>query len=1044
MIMNQIIMGAMKRVNIISLLASMLLAFSAINVGAQTGISITGVVKDIYGEPIPGVVLTVNHKPIYMTEEDGSFKTITSNNAEIVFSLTGYKQVTKKASSQMTVVLEEDAHKLAELVNLGYTKQYREVLSDAVSTTSEKELSKSPYPRLHQLMTGRLSGMTLLQSGFEPCYESSSCYIRGFGTLHHTGMSIIIDGLPYENYVGDIIHRISPEEVESISLIKDGASQAVYGIRGANGLIVINTKRGSTGRFKFNVGFSETLEKPSYINHQFDSYTYATLRNQAAENDGLGKYNYFSQETLDAFKKGDDILYPDNDWVKLYMRNLSQMQRLSFDASGGSSNVRYFTNINVLHQGGFWNTDPAQTKYDANNNKFRVNFRSNVDVRINNWISLEMNLAGSVVKSHAPGSGVGSNGSIYTWMTGTAPTVYGPLTPKIIDSDGETVLMESGKVIATVNMSNSPYGYLNRSGYNNNTNTNIYGNSALKFDLSFLTPGLWAGARLGYLSYFTATLVTSQNYERYYRDSDWTTLNFVRLGTTEDTALAYSKSQSLYAYMSYKTEAGYTRDFGKHHLNAYAYGTYQSHDDITGNYGSTYDFRRIYSGMEVLYDFDKRYAVKLATGYSASDYFPEKTRFIWTPGVSAAWIISNESFVKNHAPWLSLFKLRASYAITGNDNTGYDRYAYKDQVSSATGGHLGYLEYNTTESVYGNYSLSPEKVTKKNFGIDLGIANQLSVSFDLYKAYMNDGLIRSTTKIPEYQGVALASYPVINMGEYENHGWELSVGYNKRINKDWYVYANGWLTHNENKVLYTGEIARDESYVYPYHTDGFPIGQTWGYLVDYSNGNGLFNFQEEIDNWPTYSFGTPRLGDIRYKDLNEDGTIDEKDLFPIGHGSQPHYTFSLDLGLKYKRFELSMLFYGVADYIRNYVSTYTQQTYGDGYYTESHLYAWTPEKWANHERIIFPALSTLSTTNSQTSNFFFKDASFIRLKNIEVSYELPKKWSSRLGSSQARVYADFENPLLFDKMDTKDTPVEGSVTDFPYYRMYRIGVKVSF
>ena len=1018
--------------------AALLLLGASLQVNAQD-ISVAGTVKDVYGNPLPGVIVSANHKDLYITDKNGQYTAKVDKSSDLEFKLLGFKPTSVKASSQLDVVLEDDAHSLAETVNIGLVKQGREVLSDAVSTASGEKLEKSLMSRLQGTFSGMFSGLTTMESTFEPAYETLNMYIRGYSTFHGGVASVVIDGVLYDSFAHDILYRISPEEIESVSILKDGASQAIYGVKGADGLIVINTKRGTPGKLKVGVNISETVQTPTTKIRSFDSYTFAGLRNQAAVNDGLGEYRFFSQEVLDGFKAGGSDLYPNTDWYDMLVRDFSNQQRISLDATGGNETVRFYSNFNVARQGSFWNTD--QSDYKSDNEKYRINFRSNVDIKVNKYISLWANLAGSIVKSHTPANDVSYNGTIYSMIISMPSYIYGPVTPTIYDSEGN-VIDEGGEVITTANINASPYGLLNRSGYSNETNTNIYGQAGLNVDLSFLTPGLWVGGSVGYLSYINSVMATTQNYARFIRDDDWSDLKFTQYGTTINDDLVYGKGTALYGYLSYKAEAGWQRDFGKHHLNAHAYATYQEFDNFAG--GATYDFRRVYSGGELAYDFDKRYAVKLSTGYSGSDYFPRKTRFIWTPGVSAAWIASNESFVKENAPWLSLLKIRGSYAVTGNDATGFDRYAYKDQVTSTAGGKIPYLGYYTNESVYGNPNLEPEKIHKTNLGIDLGVANQFQVSFDVFKEKLNNGVTSSTTKVPLYQGIPLGAYPITNIGEFENKGWELSVSYRKRFNSDFGLFVAGHLDYSKNKVIYIGETAFDDTYAYKYHSEGYPLGQSWGYLTDYSNGNGLYNFQDEIEAGPKYSFGTPRLGDIKYKDLNGDGVIDEKDLAPIGNGSLPKYNFAFNVGFNIKNFEVNLLFQGLAGYKRNYSELFTFQSSYDGIFTESHKSAWTAEKWLNDEEIGFPALSTTATTNLQTNDYLLKDASFLRLKTAEIAYNMPKKVCDFLNASAFKVYLSGQNLFTIDGMKTKDTPVEGSCSSFPVYRMYRLGINLTF
>lgn len=1020
--------------------AALLLLGASMQVKAQD-ISVAGTVRDIYGNPLPGVIVSSNHKDLYITDKNGQYTAKVNKSGELEFSLLGFKPTSVKASSQMEVTLEDDAHNLAENVNIGLSKQSREVLSDAVSTAHGEKLGRSLMTRLQGTFSGMFSGLTTMETTFEPAYESLNMYVRGYSTFHGGIASVVIDGILYDSFAHDILYRISPEEIESVSILKDGASQAIYGVKGADGLIVINTKRGTPGKLKVGVNISETVQVPTTRIHSFDSYTFANLRNQAAVNDGLGEYHIFSKEAVEGFKDGGSDLYPNTNWYDMLVRDFSNQQRIALDATGGNENVRFYSNFNVLRQGSFWNSD--QTAYKADNEKYRINFRSNVDVKINNYISLWANLAGSIVRAHTPGGAVDCNGTLYSIITGMPSFIYGPVTPAVYDNDGN-VIEAGGEVVTTPNINFSPYGFLNRTGYNNEMNTNIYGQAGLKFDLSFLTPGLWAGGSVGYLSYINSITSNTQDYARYIREDDWSDLRFTHYGTTINTNLTYSKGTALYGYFSYKGEAGWQRDFGRHHLNANAYMTYQVFDNLAG--GATYDFRRVYSGAEVAYDFDKRYAVKLSTGYSGSDYFPRKTRFVWTPGVSAAWIASNEGFVKENVPWLSLLKVRGSYAVTGNDATGFDRYAYKDQVNSTAGGKIPYLEYYTNESVYGNPNLEPEKIYKTNVGIDLGIANQFQVSFDVFKEKLNNGVIKSTSKVPLYQGIPLGAYPITNMGEFENKGWELSVSYRKRFNSDFGLFLAGHLDYSKNKVIYVGETAYNDTYAYRYRTEGYPVGQSWGYLTDYSNGNGngLYNFQDEIEAGPKYSFGTPRLGDIKYKDLNGDGVIDEKDMAPLGNGSLPKYNFAFNVGFNLKNFEVNLLFQGLGGYKRNYSELFTFQSAYDGVFTESHKSAWTAEKWLNDEEIGFPALSTTATTNLQTNDYLLKDASFLRLKTAEISYKMPKKVCDFLNASAFKVYLSGQNLFTIDGMKTNDTPVEGTCSAFPVYRMYRLGINLTF
>lgn len=979
---------------------------------------------------------------MYITDYEGKFHfDLDQSNTTLTFTLAGYKIQTKDTGKDVVIVMEEDAHLTAETVNLGFSVQSREVLSNAVSTVSGKTLEKSLIPRLQGTFSGHMSGLTTIGGSFQPNYETVAMYIRGLSTFHGGQAGIVIDGILYDSYSQDILYQITPEEVSSITVLKDGASQALYGLRGANGLIVVSTKRGVPGKLKLNVTLDETIQEPSYKPIFINSVTHATLKNQAAYNDGLGENYYYSEEQIGKFRAGNDSLYPNTNWHDMLFRRASHMQRIGVDATGGSDIVRYYANVNMLHQGSFYHTD--QEDYNSNNYLYRINIRTNVDINITKYLTGYINMAGNILRGNEPYGRDGSgNNAIYNLSYYMPSTLFGPVTPVIFDDEGK-VKDPGGEVITTNKIGTSPYGMLNRSGYYTQTNTNIYGQTGFNLDMSFLTPGLSIGGNVGYLSNISSYLSTTQNYARFTRDDDWSKLIFKQHGTTQNTDLAYAKNQSLYGYMSYKGEVAYKRDFGAHHVNSILFGIFQELDDNTANIDATYDFRRIYSGLGVQYDYDKRYALKFDLGYSGSDYFPSGNRFLWTPGVSIAWIASNEGFIKNSLPWLTMLKPYFSYAITGNDATGMDRYGYIDQVTMGSG-IVRYLDYNTTETSFGNSNLRPESIKKYNIGVNLGIANQLSLSADYFKEKMDNGIYRSTSLTPSFQGIPLNAFPATNFAEYENKGFEIELNYLKRLNKDWTFNLGGSLSYNKNIAINAAETPNDNSYAYPYRIEGYPVGQSFGYLVDYSNGNGMFNTQEELEGAPVYSFGTPRLGDLKYQDLNNDKTIDEKDMAPIGNGSLPRYFYGVTGGFSYRNIELSFLFQGVADYYRDFYSLAVNESLGEGRYSENHLNAWSEERWLKGEKISYPAISTSRSVSAQNSDFFFKNASFIRLKNIEMSYSLPMKISKTVGAKSLKFILGGQNLFTIDKINSKDMPVEGNYGAFPIYRMYRISIRAQF
>ena len=1006
----------------------------------EEGILVKGTVKDSYGQSLPGVIVTSEDGQVKTaTDMNGDFSLVSAGGGKLTFTLVGYKRTVQSVRETLTVVMKESILRPEETIYLGHTTQKRVTFAGAISAVDGETLGKSLYSRLQGTLMGRLSGLTTMETASQPSSETVNLHVRGYSTLHGSDAGIVIDGIYYDTYSIDLLYRISPMDIESVTILKDGASQALYGIQGARGVIVITTKRGREGKPKIDVQVDEIMQqadtKPLFIN----SATYATLRNQAAENDGLGKNYYFTDEQIEKFRAGNDPLYPNNNWRKMFMRNLSHMQRAGVSVSGGSKHVKYYTNVNVAHQGGFWHTD--QKKYNSNNDLVKANMRANVDVRLNQYLSAYLNMAGNIVRRHDPYANTQSgNEQVYTALFTAPPTLYGPTTPLEYDEHGN-MTESSDQVTVTERMSQSPYGMLNRSGYYTQTNTNIYSQFGLKLDLSFLTPGLSLSGKVGYLSYTTASMATTQQYVRYRRTDNWDELAFVQQGTTENTELAYSKNVAMYSYLSYQGAVNYARNFGRHRLKGMAFGIYQSY---THN-ASTYDYNRLTSGIDLQYSYDDRYAVTFDLGLSGSDQFVGSHRFMLTPGVSVAYILSNESFVKNRLPWLSLLKPRFSYARTGNDNLGLGRYSYDDRMDFRKGGSVGYLQYLTTESAFGNAGLEAEKVRKLNVGVDVGLFEDFTLSVDFFKDKTLNGVARSTEEVPSYQGIDLGKFPGTNLAQYENKGYEIELAYQKRLNKDWTLRVGGFVAYNKNKVIYTGETSKGEGYVYPYRTQGFSYGQQFGYLVDYSNGNGMFNFQSDIDHSGlTYSFGKPRVGDLIYRDLNGDKVIDEKDQAPIGDGALPRYYYGISGWFACKNIELSFLLQGTGGYKRLVSGMGVYETSNEGVFGSNHLHAWTEERWNNNEEILYPALSTTTSTNHKGSDFFLYDRSYLRLRNLEVAYTLPDHVSRMISARNIKVVLGGQNLFTISHMKTDDFGPEGNYSSYPAFRMYSIGVRAEF
>lgn len=1014
---------------------------------------INGVVNDSHGKPIDGVAITTfNGKNKAVTGRDGQYTlNIEDNSSLVVFSYPGYRSQTVPVGNESLINISlqrAETYDLDETVFFGFSSQKKGDISGAVSRVKGKELESSPTANLSQSFAGRISGLYTYESYSEPSRAETTLRARGVNSIRANTPLIVIDGFPYDYDSNQIFEYISASEVESITLLKDASTQALYGIQGANGVLVITTKRGAQGKLKIDVKLDQTFEqtstKPTFVN----SADFVQLRNQAGYNDGNGEYHYFSERDVANFISGEyPDYYPNNNWREMFMKDFAHMQRANINLTGGNNRAVFYTNMNVMHQGGLWKTD--QTKYKSNNDFLWVNFRSNVDVKLNQFLSASLNLSGNIKSERTPSGRIeyGQFASAVYYRMYTIPSyVYGPVTPEVVDPVSGEIIVPGGEVTATTTEPVSAYSVINRMGYSKYTKTNVYAQFALKADLGFITEGLNLAGYFGYQANAQNVLYNWQEFEAWRRTDYFDELSFVRNGTSENTPLAQGKGGHFYYNLNFKGILDYKRSFGNHNVSGMAYAFYQNLNKADGGSPALLPYKRLTAGVEATYNYADRYFLKLNASYSGSEQYSPENRFAFVPAVSAAWVVSNESFMDN-AEWLSHLKLRASYGKAANDRSGLGRYVYLDNITLTQGAHIGYLGYNVTEGQAANPEIEPEISVKQNYGIDFSLFNNLAVSMDVFKERMENMVAGGTSITPSYQGIPLGNFPQVNSGIFENKGFEVTLDYTKAINSDLSFNIGGWLAYTENKVIYSDESERADDYVYRKRTEGFSWGQEFGYIVDKSNGNGYFNSQQELDESNlVYEIGNPRVGYLKYHDLNSDGIINEKDQAPLGFGGVPRYTYAFHGKVNYKNFDLSFLFQGVADYYRIHGgSVFGRGEWRfDGVYGDIHRNAWTAERYANGDKITFPALSVSSNSNHVTSDFYMEDKSYLRLKNLELGFTFPKSVSRLISADKIRLYVSGQNLFTWHKLDSDEYGPEGNYESIPVFRLYNVGLSVNF
>lgn len=712
------------------------------------------------------------------------------------------------------------------------------------------------------------------------------------------------------------------------------------------------------------------------------------------------------------------------------------MQRAAVDVQGGNGRVRYYTNINFMHTGGTYKAEDNAYRlkanaYNPNDNFMTFSFRSNVFAQLNQKLEATIHLAGNIKREHHPHGGYLTD--IYPHLFTIPATVYGPFTPHDANAN-----YPAGQVIVTRSENDSPYGMVNRTGFNDMTITNVYANMGLAYDLSSLLPGLKLSGNMGYKSYTVKDNIASTKYSRFIPNGI-EPLDFVQQGSDENTPLTYSNGYDQFYDMAFRAAVSYERNFGKHYVNVFAHGMFQKAE--LNSHALPYKY--IISAIDADYSFAQRYMARLVLGYSGSQQFAPNKRWFLTPAVSLAWNFGSESFLRS-AKWLTAGKLRMSYGVVANDRAGLSRYAFDDYVQIDAGGPIGYYHYIYSEQATGNKSLAPERLRKLNVGLDLSIGRMVDFTADLYEERTDNLLINDLGNRFLFQGVPMKNYPKTNTGSYVNRGIELTLGVHKQVNRNFSFNVQGFFNQAVNKVLYSGEVGLGDDYLSPYREKGYAVGTRFGYLVDKSNGNGIYNFAEEITQGPLYSFGTPRVGDLKYKDLNGDHMIDDKDKVAITRGWLPAFTYGANISLSYKQFDFSMLLQGVGKWEDYLDGLGMDEALYDGVFTKIHTQAWTQEKWNNDQPISYPALSTQSTTNRQPNNYFVVNRAFLRLKTIELAYRFRAQWMSAIKLTGLRLVLNAQNLITWHHLKKYGIGPEGTAVSVPMHKVFNIGVRASF
>ena len=1039
-------------------------------------ITVSGTVLDkTTNDPLIGVSVVVKGvaNAGTITDMDGKFTLkLPYAEAPLVFSYLGYQpqEIVPGAKKELTVLLQEDTKALQEVVVVGYTKQRKETMIGSVATITTKDLTQSPTANINNALAGRLPGLIVNQyAGGEPGVDQSELFIRGKATYGNQSAIVIVDGIERD------MSYLAPDEIETFTILKDASATAAYGIRGANGVIVITTKRGkaaekATVNLKASIGINQPIGFPEYLG----SADYATLYNEARLNDAkmtgadISSLNLFSQQAIDNFRraKGDNSDGLGYDWDYYDFAFKPGLQEdVSLSIRGGTDKVRYYVLANYFSQGGNYKYANAG-EYDSQTKFTRYNFRSNIDININRYLSTRLDLGARITDRNAPGTTAGRLMTICATQPPYLPILVEenahPQNEEYIQQNSRGMLY--GDNIYRYNL----LGELSRTGYLNEKNTYLNGSFAMNLDMGFLTKGLKAEVMFSYDA----------------SEGRWINR---KLDTYKDGYREYPKYAT---FMPIEGSDVYMA--GGHYTGAYKTGNKYDIDQTIGNGfshnasdGRTYiqarvDYNRLFNDRHELtamllanrgnrtvnnelayhsqgitgrfaYYYNQKYLMEFNFGYNGSENFAPGKRYGFFPAASVGWVVSEEDFMKK-ASWIDFLKVRASYGLVGSDNVS-SRFPYLAFYGGGSGydfgNNFGTNVGGTSEGNLANANLTWEKARKLNVGIDFTTLNQrLALTIDAFYEYRFDIITdMNSDGIMGYPDIVGKDAALQNLGEVSNRGVDIELSWHDKIGKDFRYYIRPNLTFSRNRLEYKAEVARKNSWR---KETGKRLYENFVYVFDHFVAD-----QEEADRLNKIGYqpwGQLIPGDVVYKDLDRNGVIDDEDRTVMGNPRSPELMFGIPFGFQYKNFDFSVLLQGAtkSSILLNGAAVFDFPQFEQdkiGRVKKMHLDRWTPETAATAK---YPALhyGTHDNNKNGNSSLFLYDASYLRLKNVEIGYNVSPKLLRKFHVQQARIYVQGLNLLTFDKLGDVDIDPETKSGDgaswYPIQKVFNFGIDITF
>jgi TonB-linked SusC/RagA family outer membrane protein len=1025
----------------------------------QQKVKVTGRVVDQDGFPMPGVMVAVKERKGVgvATDSEGKYTLECDANETLVFSFIGFTSFEEKAKSlnDVTVTLKEDVVSLDEVQVVAFGKQKKESVVGSITTITPGEL-RVPSSNLTTAFAGRMAGVIAYQRSGEPGLDNAEFFIRGVTSFSTSGKKdplILIDGIEMES---TDLARLNVDDIASFSVMKDANAAALYGARGANGVILVTTKEGVADKISVNVRAELSSSSNTDLVDLADPVTYMKLHNEAVRTrDAMVPLPYTSSKIHETELGTDPLRYPSIDWYDYLIKDRTFNQRVNMNITGGGKAVQYYLAANYQHDKGII----KESKENMLNNNIdlnRLQIRSNVTIKFSPTTTGTVRAYGSFDDETGPISGKIDNkevsgGEYAFYLTrNSSPVQFLPFYPKD-EANKETnhILFGMGDELGSYI---NPYAVIS-SGYKEKSTSMML--LQLEFDHKFTGPLEGLSAKAVYNVKRNSYYDFSRSYSPFFYSLATTLDGSYQLNPLNpDSGTEYlnwnNGKRTVYSTQYGEIRLGYNRTFNEvHDLNALLVGTIRNEvgverTDLSNSeqLQATLPQRNISTAGRLAYGYDSRYFLEFNFGYNGSERFAKKYRFGFFPSVGAGWMVSNEGFMSGVKDVISTLKLKGTYGVVGNDQIGdtNDRFFYLSQVNMSSDGYWfgTNREYRSGISIdrYPNDQITWEMAYKSDLGLELGLFKDFTILAD-YFTETRKNILQGRADIPTTMG--LRQTPQANLGVAQGKGFEMELKYQKSFNKNLWAQMYGNFTYATSKYKEYEEA--DYSDV-PWKSHiGRKIKQSWGYVAER-----LFIDEEDVNNSPEQLFGKYGAGDIKYKDVNNNGQIDSDDMVPIGYPTDPEIIWGTGFSLGYKAFDLSCFFQGSArsSFFINPSKITPFTSNGQGallqYIADDH--------WSESNRNIYafwPRLSEYAVSNNnQTSTWWLRDGSFIRLKSAEFGYTLPEKWTKKFHVSMLRFYASGTNLFVWSKFKMWDPEMAGNGLGYPIQRVLNLGININF